>query len=79
MNAHIINCDEAEFFNNYLPNGYLGVGLYLNSTTPQGLSMACRTSYSMFADMKTIRQGDIILVHAGEKIYGAFKAESEFV
>lgn len=79
MNAHIINCDEDEFFNNFLPNGWLGVGLYLSSTSPQGLSSACRTSYSMYADMKSIRNGDIIFVHAGEKIYGAFKAESSFL
>lgn len=32
----------------------------------------------MYADMKTIRVGDIIFVHAGQKIYGAFKAETEF-
>lgn len=79
MNAHIINCDKNEFFDTFLPNGYLGVGLYLNSITPQGLSSACRASYSMYADMKTIRVGDIIFVHAGEKIYGAFRAESSFV
>lgn len=79
MNAHIINCDRDEYFNSFLPNGYLGVGLYLNSTTPQGLSSACRNSYSMYADMKAIRNGDIIFVHAGDRIYGAFKSESDFL
>jgi len=78
MNAHIINCDENEFFNSFLQGGYLGVGLVITSTTPQGLSRACRTSYSMYADMKTIRVGDMIFVHAGQKIYGAFKAVTEF-
>lgn len=78
MNAHIINCDENEFFNSFLPSGYLGVGLVIKSTTPQTLSRACRTSYSMYADMKTIRVGDVIFAHAGQKIYGAFKAATEF-
>jgi hypothetical protein len=32
----------------------------------------------MFADMKTVRVGDIVFVHAGQKIYGAFKAATEF-
>ena len=78
MNAHIINCDETEFFNSFLQGGYLGVRLVINSTTPQALSGACRTSYSMYADMKTIRVGDMIFVHAGQKIYGALKAVTEF-
>lgn len=79
MNAHIINCDENDFKNLFLPNGYIGVGLVITGTTPQKLSSACRTSYSMYADMKTIRPGDIIFVHAGQKIYGAFSAATEFV
>jgi len=79
MNAHIINCDEAAFFDLFLREGYLGVSLVIGSTTPQGLSRACRTSYSMYADMKTIRVGDIIFVHAGQKIYGAFQATTEFL
>lgn len=78
MNAHIINCDENEFFNSFIPGGYLGVGIVLNGTSPQQLSKACRTSYSMYADMKTIRIDDIIFVHAGQRIYGAFKAVTEF-
>lgn len=78
MNAHIINCKEEEFLNSFLPGGYIGVGLVLNGTTPTQLSNACRTSYSMYADMKTIRKNDIIFVHAGQKIYGAFKAVGEF-
>lgn len=80
MNAHIINVsDENLFLQTYLPNGYLGVGLVLSSFTPQALSNACKTSYSMYADMKTIREGDLIFVHAGQRIYGAYKAESEFM
>lgn len=79
MNAHIINCNERAFFQDFLPNGYLGVGLVLNGLSPRQLSSACRASYSMYADMKTIRKGDILFVHAGQKIYGAFKAESEFL
>lgn len=78
MNAHIINCDETEFFNSFCPNGYLGVGIVVTGTRPKQLSIACKTSYSMYADMKTIRAGDIIFVHAGQKIYGAFKAATEF-
>lgn len=78
MNAHIINCDEAEFLNSFRPNGYLGVKLAIRSLAPQALSRTCRTSYSMCADMKTIRVGDIIFVHAGQKIHGAFKAVNEF-
>ncbi len=80
MNAHIINVeDENEFLQNYLPNGFIGVGLVLgNSFTPQSLSKACKTTYSMYADMKTIRKGDIIFVHAGKRIYGAYEAKSEF-
>lgn len=78
MNAHIINCDANEFFNSFITGGYLGVKLVLNSTTPQALSRACLTSYSMYADMRTIRTGDIVFVHAGKKVYGAFEAVSEF-
>lgn len=79
MNAHIINCDETEFFDSFFPKGYLGVSIWIKKTTPQALSITCRTSYSMCADMKTIHVGDIIFVHAGQKIYGAFKAVTEFV
>ena len=78
MNAHIINCDETEFFDSFRPSGYLGVKVGVGGTTPQALSKSCRTIYSMQADMKTIRVGDIIFVHAGQKIYGAFKAATEF-
>lgn len=80
MNAHIINIpDENYFINTCIPNGFLGVGIVVGSQTPQGLSKSCATSYSMYADMKTIRVGDMIFVHAGNKIYGVFKAESEFM
>ena len=78
MNGHIINCDETQFFNSFLPGGYLGVGIVVNGIRPRQLSNACRTSYSMYADMKTIRANDIIFVHAGQRIYGAFKAATEF-
>ncbi len=78
MNAHIINCNETEFFNEFLPGGYIGVGIVVNGTSPQKLSRACRTSYSMYADLKTIREGDILFVHVGQRIYGAFKAITEF-
>ena len=79
MNAHIINIpDENYFLNTCLANGFLGVNIAGSFDTPQGKSKTCKTSYSMYADMKTIRLGDIIFVHAGNKIYGAFKAESEF-
>jgi len=33
----------------------------------------------MYADMKTIRPGDMVFVHAGQKIYGAFTAKTEFL
>jgi hypothetical protein len=80
MNCHIINIpDENYFLNTCITNGFLGAGIYVNGTSPQGLSIACKTSYSMYADMKTIRVGDMIFVHAGTKIYGAFRAESEFM
>ena len=78
MNGHIINCDENEFLNSFLPEGYLGVGIVVKDINPQQLSKTCRTSYSMYADMKTVRAGDIIFVHAGQRIYGAFKAGTEF-
>lgn len=78
MNAHIINCNENDFFSSFLPGGYLGVGIVVKGTTPRQLSNACRMSYSMYADMKTIRVGDIIFVHAGKRIYGAFEAVTEF-
>ena len=78
MNAHIINCNEDDFFNSFLQGGYLGVGIVVKGTNPRQLSNACRTSYSMYADMKTIRVDDIIFVHAGQRIYGAFKAVTEF-
>lgn len=54
------------------------MGLVLRSTTPQALSRACLISYSMYADMRTIRAGDIVFVHAGKKMYGAFGAVTEF-
>lgn len=78
MNGHIINCDENQFFNSFLPGGYLGVGIVAKSINPQGLSMTCSTSYSMYADMKTVRAGDIVFAHAGQRIYGAFRAVTEF-
>lgn len=80
MNSHIINVsDESLFLRTYLPNGYLGVGLVLNNYSARALSNACKASYSMYADMKTIRQSDVIFVHAGQRIYGAYSAESEFL
>lgn len=78
MNAHIINCEKPEIFNSFLREGYLGVGIIIKGRTPRRLSNACRISYSMYADMKTIRVGDILFVHAGQKLYGAFKAVTEF-
>ncbi|MFQ5825678.1 MAG: hypothetical protein ACE5JB_16695, partial [bacterium] len=32
-----------------------------------------------YADMKTIRVGDLIFVHAGQRIFGTFKAETKFL
>lgn len=78
MNIHIINCDENQFLNQYRSNGYIGVGIVINSTSPRALSNACKTTYSMYADMKTVFPGDMVFVHAGEFIYGVFKAESLF-
>ena len=77
MNAHIINCEEF-LFHNYRNNGYIGVGIVIKRTTPKALSNACRTTYSMYADMKTVFPGDMIFIHAGEYIYGVFKAMSTF-
>lgn len=79
MNAHIINCDdERRFLNQYRVEGYVGVGIYLRKTSKRGLLDACRTTYSMYADMKAVFPGDIVFVHAGEHIYGLFRAESTF-
>ena len=78
MNAHIINCDESLFLDRYRQNGYIGVGLVIRKTSAQALSNACRTTYSMYADMKTVFPGDLIFVHAGEYIYGVFEAKSLF-
>ena len=79
MNAHIINCFEADFLNIFRQQGYIGVPVIVRGTRPKQLSYACTTSYSMFADMITIRRNDMIFVHAGQKIYGVFKAEGEFL
>lgn len=78
MNGHIINCDENGFLTSFLPGGHLGVGIVIRDINPQQLSKTCRTSYSMYADMKTVRVGDILFVHAGKRIYGAFRAVTEF-
>lgn len=77
MNAHIINCNKKQFAH-YLNNGYIGVDLVIKGTSEIELSSACKTTYSMYADMKTIFPGDMIFIHAGEYIYGVFKAESVF-
>lgn len=77
MNVHIINCDETLFLEQYRTEGYLGVGIVTNMSTAR--HYGCKTSYSMYADMKTIIPGDMIFVHAGNYIYGVFKAESEFL
>ncbi len=77
MNAHIINCSDDDF-QDFICNGYIGVGLVCGGITHQQLSIACRTSYSMYADMKTVRQGDIIFIHAKNQIYGIFEAVTEF-
>lgn len=80
MNAHIINinCNKKQFEHQYLQQGYIGVGLVLNGTSSQQLLNACRTTYSMYADMKTVFPGDMIFLHVEEYIYGVFKAESFF-
>jgi hypothetical protein len=79
MNAHIINCDDHDLFiNQYRANGYIGVGIKTNESTSGSLKSACRTSYSMYADMKTIYPGDMIFIHAGDVIYGVFEAKSYF-
>jgi hypothetical protein len=77
MNAHIINCSEEDF-EEFVKNGYIGVGVVCGGATPQQLSKVCTTSYSMYADMKTVRPGDLIFIHAKNKIYGVFEAVSEF-
>lgn len=69
MYAHIVNVpEEGYFLNTCIQNGFLGVGMVISSNSLQGLSKSCRTSYSMFADMKTIRIGDIIFVQTGGQI-----------
>lgn len=78
MNIHIINCDENLFLTHYRNCGYFGVGIVIRKTSDQALSNACKTTYSMYADMKTIFPGDMLFVHAGEYIYGVFKAQSTF-
>lgn len=78
MNAHIINCREDDL-QNFVRNGYVGVSLVCKGTTPRQLSIACRTSYSMYSDMKTVRPGDLIFLHTEQKIYGIFEATTEFL
>jgi hypothetical protein len=77
MNAHIINCSEEDL-EEFLKNGYIGVGVVCGGTTPQQLAKVCSTSYSMYADMKGVHPGDLIFIHAKNKIYGIFEAVSEF-
>jgi hypothetical protein len=77
MNAHIINCSEEDF-EEFVKNGYIGVGIVCTGTTSHQLSKVCKTSYSMYADMKSVRPGDLIFIHAKNKIYGIFEAVSEF-
>ncbi len=77
MNAHIINCSEADF-EEFVKNGYIGVGIVCGGTKSRQLSKVCTISYSMYADMKTVRPGDIIFIHTKNKIYGIFEAFSEF-
>jgi hypothetical protein len=76
MNAHIINCSEEDF-EEFVKNGCIGVGVVYGGTTPQQLSKVCTTSYSMYADMKSVRPGDLIFIHAKNKIYGIFEAASD--
>jgi len=88
LNAHIVNCEVNDFFDTFLPNGYLGTNILIKSTETRSLATFSGLNHSTFADMKTIRQGDIIFVHAtdpnrtnhsgSQKIFGVFKAESEF-
>lgn len=76
-NAHIINVLDGTL-QQYMASGYLGVGFKINGTTVRQLSHACTTSYSMYSDMLSVRQGDLLLVHEGEYIYGAFEATTDF-
>ncbi len=65
-------------FEEFVKNGYIGVGIVCSGTSSQQLSKVCTTSYSMYADMKAVRPGDLIFIHAKNKIYGIFEAVSEF-
>jgi len=75
MNYHIINCNNIT---HVLANGYIGVGMAFDDSSTRKLLNSCKINYSMFADMKTVAPGDMVFIHAGEYIYGAFAAASVF-
>ncbi len=79
MRAHIINCNP-DVFEDFVTNGYIGVGIVTpNDNSRRSKMGALQTSYSMIADMKSIRKGDLIFIHSSRKIYGVFEAETEFL
>lgn len=79
MRAHIINC-SSEVFEEFVSNGYIGVGIVTPvDQTRRSKMSALQTSYSMIADMKSIREGDFVFIHSDQKIYGVFEAATEFL
>lgn len=87
MNAHIINC-SAEVFDSFMRSGYIGVSPKTpKSAEPQAKSQAIKTNYSMIADLKSVKKGDLLFVHCtdGEtnpysgKIFGVFEFTTCFL
>lgn len=87
MNAHIINC-SADIFDHFMRYGYIGVSPRVpKNAEPQAKSQAIKTNYSMIADLKSVKKGDLLFIHCtnGEenpysgKIFGAFEFTTCFL
>ncbi|MBI2664122.1 hypothetical protein HYX10_02135 [Candidatus Woesearchaeota archaeon] len=79
MRAHIINCSE-EILNSFLNEGFIAVGVATPKENTSGSKRAALfANYSMIADMKAVKRGDIIFIHVGQKIHGIFEAATEFL
>lgn len=87
MNAHIINC-SAQDFDHFMHDGYIGVQPKIPSNNlPQVKARAVKTNYSMTADLKSVKAGDLLFIHCtgggdspySGKIFGIFEFTTCFL
>ena len=79
MKAHIVTCDSKDRLREFVENGYVGVRpIPPKKLTERGLLSKLGTNWDIVADLKRVKPGDLIFLHADRSLYGLFAATSCF-